>query len=196
MKLLYLHGLASSKDSNTAKIISDYFIDDEVLAIDIESNPREAIIQIFNTIQEFNPNIIVGTSLGGFYASLFGGPIKVLINPALKPDEEIIKVLKTYGEHEYLKKRKEKTFTYTESDEEMFRKIRKTFLDYILDNEFIYETFAVFGNEDEVVQDKDYFIDNYGKENVIEINAQHRLTDENIKNDIIPLISKIKYLCC
>ena len=191
-RLLYLHGLASSKKANTARLLKEYLEDFDVLSIDIPPHPLEAISYISKIVKEYKPHVIVGTSLGGFYASLFDGPFKILINPALKPDLEIKNILGGYGTYPYLKQREDgsKSFEFTNHDEKEFKTLRSKFLAEINDD-IKKETYAFFGIKDEVVNDKYYFIEIFNKEHAYDIDANHRLADRNIVEDIIPFIMKL-----
>lgn len=194
MRLLYLHGLASSKESNTSKVLRDFFVDDEILSIDIPPKPYDAFNFIFKVISEFHPHIIVGTSLGGFYASLFEGPIKILINPALRPDEELPNII-NFGVCKYLKEREDgiQTFTFTQDDVNDFKGLRKTLESVLLDIENINQTYAFFGSDDEVVNDSDFFNKNYSSSNNFKMdNVKHRLTSDEIKEHIVPFILQLK----
>lgn len=194
MRILYLHGLASSKESRTAKALAEQLLDDEVLAIDIPMGPYDAVSAIFKAICSFHPDMIVGTSLGGFYAMLFEGPWKVLINPAMRPDEEIANVLGSYGEHKYLKKREDgaETFVYTKEHEEEFKEIREHFEDAINDFDNISETYAIFGCNDMVVNDRGHFNKHFEPRHATTFIGEHRLSEGNIKHILIPLIKDIK----
>lgn len=194
MRILCLHGLASSKESHTAKALSEHLLGDTVLAIDIPMEPYDALKEIFKTICEFHPNLIVGTSLGGFYAMFFEGPWKILINPALKPDEELIGILGNYGKHPYLKDREdgEKEFSYTKEDEESFRALRSNFESRIKDFDHVSQTYALFGCNDRVVNDRDYFNKVFNPRHAMTFFGEHRLSDDNIAHILIPLIEQLR----
>ena len=188
MKILYIHGVASSGKSNTAKVLKEEFGEDNVLSPDIAPKPMEAYSQIKELVRTFNPNIVVGTSLGGFYASLFGGPIKVLVNPLLTPDEHLAEIIGGYGKYPYLKERGDGAteFEYTQEDEEALRELRRRFNEDFLDTELIGETFALFGWNDTVVNDIDEYHRIYGTFRELFIPAGHRLTEEQARGALVP----------
>ena len=194
MKILYLHGMASSKEAHTANVLREHLFEDTILAIDIPSEPYEALKVIFKTICEFHPNIIIGTSLGGFYAMFFEGPWKILINPALRPDEELIGILNSYGEHPYLKDREDgsKTFNFTKRDEESFRILRNNFESKIKDFDHVSQTYALFGYQDNIVNDREYFNKLFNSKHALTFMGGHRLNDENIIHILIPLIDELR----
>ncbi len=86
--ILYLHGFASCGDSTKTKLLKRYFGEANVFAPDLPADPAEAIRFIQKTILAHNVNLIIGSSLGGFYASYFCellGIKTVLINPSTQP---------------------------------------------------------------------------------------------------------------
>lgn len=94
MKIIYLHGFASSGKSPKIDALRAEFGDKNVIAPDLPMDPLAVIEQvsdlIVETIYESNGDypVLVGTSLGGFYArylSLAFGARCILINPSYEP---------------------------------------------------------------------------------------------------------------
>ena len=91
--ILYLHGFASSSNSNKAKVLRDYISKNyksaEIIIPDLNNNFKLAVSQIHELINSAKyPIIFMGSSLGGYYASYFSTKLKtksVLINPAIPP---------------------------------------------------------------------------------------------------------------
>jgi len=86
--ILYLHGFASCGDSTKTKVLKEFFGDDEVLSPDLPVNPTEAISLARKLIIEKDIDLIIGSSLGGYYASYLAetmGLKAVLINPSTQP---------------------------------------------------------------------------------------------------------------
>ena len=89
--IVYIHGFASCAKSNKTKKLEEYFGD--IIAIDLPPSPAEAIKRL--TPYAKRGNLLIGSSLGGFYAIYLAekfGLKAVLINPSLKP----YKTLKRY----------------------------------------------------------------------------------------------------
>lgn len=92
VKILYLHGFASSADSTKAEQIS-FFInkkmeETEILIPDINNNIMLAHDQIESVIRQECPTAFMGSSLGGFYGTYFSEKYNlpcVNINPAIPP---------------------------------------------------------------------------------------------------------------
>ncbi len=88
MKLLYLHGFASCGDSNKTRALKAHFGDTHVLAPDLPVEPKEAIALAGELIRTENVTGLLGSSLGGFYATWLSCRYRlpaVLINPSVTP---------------------------------------------------------------------------------------------------------------
>ena len=86
--ILYLHGFASCGNSTKTAILKAYFGEDQVLSPNLPIDPVEAISFIKKYIIEHDVNLLIGSSLGGFYASYFCELLAiktVLINPSTQP---------------------------------------------------------------------------------------------------------------
>lgn len=68
-KILYIHGLSSSGKSGTATTLQQLLPNMTVIAPDLPINPHAAL-ELLNTIcRENRPNVIIGTSMGGYVCS-------------------------------------------------------------------------------------------------------------------------------
>ena len=99
-KILYLHGFASSADSTKALQLREYinhnYSKTEIMIPNIENNIADAAQQINNLIKDFSPSALIGSSLGGFYATYFSKKYNlkcVGINPAVIPPAEMSEYL-------------------------------------------------------------------------------------------------------
>ncbi len=118
--ILYIHGFMSGSNSETAKILSDLYI--RVITPEVDGNVQNSLEKINKAIKETKPNIIIGSSLGGYYALLCdSGDIPVLVvNLALFPKETLKKYI---GKKlTYYSKREDgkQTYTLTQKDYDMF----------------------------------------------------------------------------
>lgn len=91
--IVYLHGFASHGEGSKAKMLREYFPEEEVIAPTLPVNPHEAVKFIENIFNSANDRVVfAGTSLGGFYAYYFGAMYDTpaaIINPSLKPWETL-----------------------------------------------------------------------------------------------------------
>ena len=99
-KIIYLHGFASSANSTKALQLKKYILENysktEIIIPDIENNIVDAVQQIDKLIEEFSPSALIGSSLGGFYATYFSEQYNlkcVGINPAVIPPAEMSEYL-------------------------------------------------------------------------------------------------------
>lgn len=92
-KLLYLHGLSSGGQSTTARLLQKLLPDFEVLAPDIPLDPYEALAMLSSLAMERldESAVIVGTSMGAFYAQMMRGWQRLLINPSFYTSRVILR---------------------------------------------------------------------------------------------------------
>lgn len=190
-KVLYVHGLGSGAESNSAKLIRKHLPDGYVLdAPEIPQDPIEAD-EYLHAIQD-NYDLVVGSSLGGFYAFiLFSNMKKLLINPAIYP-AEYIRDKVGLGEHEYFVKRNDgkKTYIIDEDYLDKLQKLAKHYYEDCLDEEVRTITKCIVSPEDELLGNENY---NNCKEllydeMVIKSYGGHRLTEEIIAKFVVPEI--------
>lgn len=84
--ILYIHGFASCGDSNKSRLLTKHF--DKVISPNIPVDPDEAISFIQKLILDNEVDLIIGSSLGGFYAAYFAEKFQiktVLLNPSTQP---------------------------------------------------------------------------------------------------------------
>lgn len=86
--ILYLHGFASCGRGNKSDALAAHFGRDRLLAPDLPPRPRDAIALLEALREREAIELVVGSSLGGFYALWLNRsrPVPaVLINPSLEP---------------------------------------------------------------------------------------------------------------
>jgi len=84
--ILYIHGFKSCGQGNKSRVLKEYFKDAVIEQFDRE--PKEAIKFLENIIKNNPIDLIVGSSLGGYYAIYLSEKFNkkcVLINPSIKP---------------------------------------------------------------------------------------------------------------
>ena len=91
--LIYLHGFISSPQSQKALDVTEYIAANnfavEFICPQLEDHPRQAKIQLSELVQQQDVKpALIGSSLGGFYASWLAeqhGLKAVLVNPVVNP---------------------------------------------------------------------------------------------------------------
>jgi len=90
--ILYIHGLNSSPDSQKARQLSALMqrigLADQLRAPALHHHPRQAIAQLEAALAQLDAPLLVGSSLGGYYATHLAkrfGLKALLINPVVNP---------------------------------------------------------------------------------------------------------------
>ncbi|MBE0499427.1 MAG: hypothetical protein IBX43_09355 [Campylobacterales bacterium] len=84
--ILYLHGFASCGDSNKTRLLKEHF--EDILSPDIPVDPDEAVSFLQKLVVENEVDLLIGSSLGGYYASYLAEKFQiktVLLNPSTQP---------------------------------------------------------------------------------------------------------------
>ncbi|MEA3418992.1 MAG: YqiA/YcfP family alpha/beta fold hydrolase [Campylobacterota bacterium] len=116
-RILYLHGFASCGESNKTGELKAYFGGKNFLSPDLPPAPVDAVEMIRELINTEKINMLIGSSLGGFYATYFAEINRmkaILINPSIRPfdtlasyvgwqqrycDDELFEFKSAYLEH-------------------------------------------------------------------------------------------------
>ncbi len=80
-KILFIHGLASSGAYKMADILRHLLAPCEVIAPDVPMEPGAAFGLLRDLCTRERPDLVVGHSLGGFWAQQMRGFRKALVNP-------------------------------------------------------------------------------------------------------------------
>lgn len=86
MKIAYLHGLESTVEVNSPKIIFLKSISSSLYAPQINYRDPEQFNRIYQELQVLRPDVIIGSSMGGYFAYLLGSKLgikTILFNPAM-----------------------------------------------------------------------------------------------------------------
>lgn len=86
--IIYIHGFGSIGDSYKGQLLKDNFSNFDVLSPTFSYDTKKAVSEIKSLIEKENNLILVGTSLGGFYADYFNTFYSipaVIINPLIEP---------------------------------------------------------------------------------------------------------------
>jgi len=98
--ILFIHGFASCGLGTKSEALRGYFGADQVLLPDLPHDPALAIARLERLLEEHPVDLLVGSSLGGYYATWLNREHTrptVLVNPAVAP----FALLDDYlGEHE------------------------------------------------------------------------------------------------
>ena len=104
-KLLYVHGFASSGSSGTVMTLRRYLTGWRVIAPDLPVDPFEALELLRKMVDEEQPDIVVGTSMGGMYTQQLWGVPRIVVNPSFEMSRSLL--FGKMGRNKYMSKRKD-----------------------------------------------------------------------------------------
>ncbi len=188
MKIVYFHGFGSSGSSGTVQLLGQLMPDAQIVAPDIPVDPVEALPYLKRLCQEEQPDLVVGTSMGGMYAQQMRDFKRICVNPAFNMST-MSKVLKT-GEHQFFNRRKDnqKTFRITREIIQHHNQMeRQQFKDITPEQRLT--CWGLFGINDPTVNTYDLFRKHYP--NAIRFEGEHRLNEKVLRKVLIPLIRDI-----
>ena len=150
---IYVHGLGSGATSTTVRMVCKIFSEYEWMAIEVNENPFESVEKINATVSKFNPSLLMGTSLGGYYVFYADAPCatKVICNPAMNI-AKLIRYKIGFGTYSYFVERQDGNTEYT-LDEAVCRR----FTEYESSHKVVNGTknYALFAVHDELIGDAD-----------------------------------------
>ena len=188
MKIIYFHGFASSGASGTVQQLRHHLPEIEIVAPDIPVDPAEALPFLKQLCQQEQPDLIIGTSMGGMYAQQMRDFKRICVNPAFNMSK-LSKVLRT-GEHQFLNRRKDnqKTFRITRDIIQHFNQMeRLQFKDITPEQQ--QTCWGLFGINDPTVNTYDLFRKHYPQ--AIRFEGEHRLNENVLRHTVLPLIKEI-----
>lgn len=187
-KLIYFHGFGSSGEGSTVRSLRELLPEWEVLAPDIPVDPEEALPFLTDFCKREQPNVIVGTSMGGMYAQQMRGFKRICVNPAF--DLSTHKDILREGTFEFFNPRKDgkKTFSITSNIIQHFAEMEVHQFDGITDGDREY-VFGLFADKDTTINCEPVFLQHYT--NVVHFHGDHRLGRLTIQQVVVPLVLEL-----
>lgn len=187
MKILFMHGMASSGAYKMASSLRILLKGSEVIAPDIPIRLQQAMSLIEEICATENPDMVIGLSWGGFLAQKLRGRRKMLVNP----DLHISRIMRTkIGEQKYLSPRKngETTFRISEEICNEYAEAEKTQYEGLTADEKAM-TIGMFARNDELAHCGPEFEQHYpGQAHYYP--GSHLPNYPEIKKYIIPILTK------
>lgn len=189
-KLLYVHGFASSGNSGTVMALRRHMPAWCVVAPDLPVDPFEAMELLRRVVEEENPDIVVGTSMGGMYAQQLWGVPRIVVNPSFEMSRSLL--FGKMGRNKYMSKRKDGVteFRIDKQIVERFKLLEKNQFDGVTDAEKQI-VIGLFGDKDPVVHFQPLMAKLYGEERCRWFAGEHRLNDDIVKKVLLPLIHEL-----
>ena len=192
MKIVYFHGFGSSHASGTVEILRRELPNDDVVAPDIPVDPVEALPYLKELCEQEQPDLIIGTSMGGMYAQQMRSFRRILVNPAFTMST-MSKTFRT-GEYHFFSGRYDgaKTFKITKDIIQHHNQMERQQFKNISSEEK--ETcWCLVGLRDtSVTNAESLFKKNYLADHVIRFDGEHQLNDKVIKKVLIPLVEQLR----
>ena len=186
-RILFLHGFASSGRYKMADQLRILLKPAEVLAPDIPAEPEEALRYVREVASEYGPDLVVGHSLGCFWAHQLRGVAKALVNPCFFISEHLRTLPR---QMQYLSPREDgqRSFAITDAMCEGFARLEAAQFEGLTPGEILH-TIAFFADADETVRQGDVFAARYGKPG-ISYPGGHLPGFPEMKKYIVPEILK------
>ena len=195
-KILYLHGFGSSGASGTVALLrreswgGDAAHRATVTAPDIPPDPAEAMPMLEALAYDEMPDLVIGTSMGGMYAQMLRGFLRICVNPSFTISKKY-NVLYV-GRHKWLNRRKdgETEFHVTKEIIEHFKDLEARQFDGI-DDEDRTLCHGLFGDADEMMPEvRPIFESHYpGMSRVFQ--GGHRMNADVVAKTLIPFIRSL-----
>ena len=189
-KMMYVHGFASSGSSGTVMNLRRSLPGWRVIAPDLPVDPFEALELLRTIVKEEQPEIVVGTSMGGMYAQQLWGVPRIVVNPSFEMSRSLL--FGKMGRNKYMSKRKDGAteFRIDKAVVERFKEMEKHQFDGITDDEKQLVV-GLFGDKDPVVHFYPLMAELYGEERCRWFSGEHRLNDDVVKKVLVPLVMEL-----
>ena len=186
-KIMYVHGFGSSAESGTVKMLQTLLPNAKVVARDIPLHPEEAMQMLRTMCEEEQPDLIVGTSMGGMYTEMLTGYDRIVVNPAFEMGDTMSKFT---GRQTFQNPRADgvQEFMVTKGLIKEYQEITTHCFSAISDEERG-RVVGMFGDADPVVHTFDIFRSHYPV--AIRFHGEHRLTDKVAMHYLLPIMRYI-----
>ena len=185
-KIIYVHGFMSAGSTHTAQILRDYMPQATVIAPDLPIHPEEAMELLRNLVKTENPDLIIGTSMGGMYTEMLYGVDRICVNPAFQMGSTITES-NMMGKQVYQNERQdgEKEVIVTKALVKEYKEMTEQCFAQVTEEEQL-KVFGLFGDEDPIVHTFDLFSEHYTQ--AIHLHGEHRLIEKAIFHYLMPVI--------
>ena len=185
-KVMYVHGFGSSGQSGTVTRIREVLPQATVIAPDLPIIPQEAIDLLRETCESEQPDLIIGTSMGGMYAEMLYGYDRILVNPALRMGDTM-KEHGMIGAQHFSNPRQDgvQDFIVTKALVKEYKEMTEQCFAGVNDEEQ-QRVWGLFGDEDTTVNTYDLFREYYTQ--AARFHGEHRMNDNSFMHSVVPVI--------
>lgn len=183
-KVMYVHGFLSSSQSGTVTMLRELMPQATIVAEDLPVHPEEAMALLRATVEREQPQLIIGTSMGGMMTEMLTGYDRILVNPAFQMGDTMSNMT---GRQEFQNPRKDgvQELMVTKGLIKEYKDITQQCFAHITEEEQS-RVYGLFGDNDPVVHTFDLFKAHYP--NAIRFHGEHRLIDKVAIHYLIPVI--------
>ena len=185
-KLLYVHGFGSAGSTHTAQFLRELMPEATVLSPDLPIHPEEAMQFLHSFVETEQPDLIIGTSMGGMYTEMLYGYDRICVNPAFQMGETMREHGLT-GKQVFQNPRQDgvQEFIVTKALVKEYQSMTDNCFSKVDENERR-RVFGLFGDNDQMVHTYDLFLKHYPQ--AIRFHGEHRLNDSVLMHYVIPVI--------
>ena len=185
-KVMYVHGFASSGQSGTVTRIREVLPQATVIAPDVPIHPEEAIALLREMCASEQPDLIIGTSMGGMYTEMLYGYDRILVNPALRM-ADTMKEHGMTGQQTFQNPRKDgvQEFMVTKALVKEYKDMTDQCFSGVNDEERG-RVWGLFGDADTTVNTYDLFREHYRQ--AVRFHGEHRMNDQSFMHSVVPVI--------
>lgn len=185
-KIMYVHGFMSSAQSGTVTLLRTLLPGATVVAEDIPLHPEEGMAMLRAMAARENPDLIVGTSMGGMYTEMLYGYDRILVNPAFEMGQAMAQSNMT-GRQVFQNPRQDgvSEVVVTKALVKEYAAMTERCFTGVTAEERS-RVFGLFGDEDPVVHTFDIFRQHYPQ--AIPFHGEHRLTERIVHRYLVPVI--------
>lgn len=188
-KLMYLHGSASAGYSHTSMGILNNLPEDwQLLMPDCPVDAEECLKMLKELCEKEKPDLIIGSSQGGYYAQMLKGYKRICVNPAFEMSTDAdVKV----GNHQFVINRAdgEQKYVITPEIQDGYRRLEARQFEGITDadRELCY---GLFGDKDtDYGHCKPVFAEHYN--HIYTFPGGHKMEYDEIEKYLMPLVKKL-----
>ena len=184
--ILYVHGFASSGQSGAVTRLRTVFPQARVVAPDLPVHPAEAMTLLHEVCQKEQPDLIIGTSMGGMYTEQIRGYDRICVNPAL----EIAETMKAHGmtgTQQFQNPRLDgiQEFYVDKTMVKEYREVSEQRFIGLTDDDCL-RVYGLFGDEDNTVDTFGMFSEHYPQ--ATHFHGEHRMNDRSFMHSVVPVI--------
>ena len=185
-KILYVHGFGSSGASGTVKGLRMLMPGAKVVAPDLPVHPSEAMDLLHQLCAQENPDLIIGSSMGGMYAEMLYGFHRILLNPAFQIADTLLSNNRL-GRQEFYNPRQDgqKDFLVNKSLIAEFREVSAQCFGGVTAEEQAL-VWGLFGDKDSIVHTHDLFAAHYHQ--AVWFDGEHYMNDRVLVRSVLPII--------